>query len=128
MRALLDTHTFLWWITDSSLLSDRAVRIMSNVSTELYLSAVSVFEIVIKAQIGRLTLPDKPEIFVTEQMVTNSIQCLPMNINHAFGVYSLPMYHKDPFDRLLVAQAKSEELPIITNDPFIKQYGVKIIW
>ncbi|MBF0466240.1 MAG: type II toxin-antitoxin system VapC family toxin [Nitrospirae bacterium] len=128
MRALLDTHTFLWWITDSSLLSDIAVRIISDAKTELYLSSVSVLEMVIKAQIGKLTLPDTPEIFITSQMVINSIQCMPMNMNHAFAVYTLPMHHRDPFDRLLVAQAQSEELPIITNDQFIKQYGVTVIW
>ncbi|WP_420263943.1 type II toxin-antitoxin system VapC family toxin [Candidatus Magnetominusculus dajiuhuensis] len=128
MRALLDTHTFLWWITGSGLLSGRAVRFISDVRSELYLSAVSVLEIVIKTQAGRLSLPETPEIFIADQMVINSIQCLPMNINHAFRLYTLPMYHRDPFDRLLVAQAQFEELPIVTNDQFIKQYDVKIIW
>ncbi|MCG6551532.1 MAG: type II toxin-antitoxin system VapC family toxin [Candidatus Magnetominusculus sp. LBB02] len=128
MRAILDTHVFLWWITGSGLLSDRVVRFISDAGSELYLSAVSVLEIVIKAQTGRLTLPETPEIFISDQMAVNSIQCLPMNNNHAFGVYTLPMYHRDPFDRLLVAQSKYEDLPIVTNDQFIKQYDIRIIW
>lgn len=122
---LLDTSIFLWWITDSAMLSNRVVRFISDVRSELYLRAVSVVEIVIKTQTGRLTLPNTPEIFISDQMAINSRQSLTMNINHAFGVHTLPMY---PFDKLLIAQAQFKELPIAINDRYIKQYEVIIIW
>ncbi|MBI4681323.1 MAG: type II toxin-antitoxin system VapC family toxin, partial [Nitrospirae bacterium] len=86
------------------------------------------WEIAIKAQLGRIKIPDKPEIFISEQMIANAIQSLPIQISHAFHVYNLPSYHRDPFDRMLIAQAQLEGLPILTNDPQISRYPVKVIW
>jgi PIN domain nuclease of toxin-antitoxin system len=128
MKALLDTHTFLWWITDNPKLSSRVRKIISDGKNELFLSAASGWEIAIKAQLGRIKIPDKPELFISEQMVANAIQGLPIQISHALHVYNLPAYHRDPFDRMLVAQAQLEGLPILTDDPQISQYPVKVIW
>lgn len=128
MKALLDTHTFLWWITNTPKLSSRVHKIVSDGKNELFLSAASGWEIAIKAQLGRLQVPDKPELFISEQMVINAIQGLPIQISHAVHVYNLPTHHRDPFDRLLVSQAQLEGLPILTIDPLISQYQVKVIW
>ncbi len=128
MKALLDTHTFLWWITDNPKLSSRVRKIIGDGKNELFLSAASGWEIAIKAQLGRIKIPNKPEIFISEQMVINAIQGLPIQISHAVHVYNLPTHHRDPFDRMLVAQAQLEGLPILTNDPQISQYTVKVIW
>lgn len=128
MRALLDTHTFLWWIIDNPQISSRVRDIMSNSSNELFLSAASCWEIAIKAKIGRIKLPDRPQIFVSQQMALNTIQGLPIQISHALHVFNLPHHHKDPFDRIIIAQAQLEKLPILTSDATISKYKVKIIW
>jgi PIN domain nuclease of toxin-antitoxin system len=128
MRALLDTHVFLWWITDDAQLSPAARSIIQDADSELYLSAVSAWEIAIKAQSGRLPLPVPPIEFVPQQMHENGFQPMPVEITHALLVHDLPPLHRDPFDRLLVAQAKAEGLPIVTADPLIRQYDVMTLW
>lgn len=128
MKYLLDTHTFLWWITDNELLSDRAREVIRNGRNTILLSAASGWEIAIKAGLGRLELPDRPEVVIPEQMSLNDIQGLPVQMSHALRVHSLPQHHRDPFDRMLVAQCQLEEIPIITSDPEISKYDVEIIW
>jgi PIN domain nuclease of toxin-antitoxin system len=128
MRYLLDTHAFLWWITDSDLLSERVRDIITDGANTLYLSAASGWEIAIKADLGRLHLPDDPEKVIPEQMSSNAIIGLPIQMSHALHVHSLPRHHRDPFDRILVAQSRVEQLPILTSDPKIAKYGVEVIW
>jgi len=128
VRVLLDTHTFLWWISNDTRLSSRAREIISNGNNELLLSAASGWEIAIKVRLGRLQLPYEPERFIPEQLVINAIQSLPIKISHALHTYSLPIYHRDPFDRIIIAQAQLEGLPILTSDPQIAKYKVEIIW
>ncbi len=128
MKALLDTHTFLWWITDDCRLSNRVREIICSMDSELYLSAASGWEMAIKAGIGKLSLPGNLESFVFEQMSINSINSLPVRMAHALYVYELPDYHRDPFDKLLVAQARMENIPILTSDQQIARYPVKTIW
>ncbi|AMM40596.1 twitching motility protein PilT [Candidatus Desulfofervidus auxilii] len=128
MRVLLDTHTFLWWISNDTRLSSRALEVISNGNNELLLSAASGWEIAIKVRLGRLQLPYEPERFIPEQLVINAIQSLPIKISHALHTYSLPIYHRDPFDRIIIAQAQLEGLPILTSDPQIAKYKVEIIW
>lgn len=128
MRALLDTHTFLWWITDDPQLSPRVREIVSDGENELFLGAASGWEIAIKAKLGRLQLSGNLEHFIPEQLTVNAIESLPIQMSHALHVYALPNYHWDPFDRLLVAQGRLENLPILTADPYIARYPVKIIW
>ena len=128
MKVLLDTHTFLWWITDSPRLSARAREVIRDSNNELFFSAASGWEIAIKAQLGRLQLPDNLEQFIVEQLSLNIILVLPIQLRHALHVYTLPQHHRDPFDRMLVAQSQVENLPILTTDPQIAQYDVETIW
>jgi len=128
MRALLDTHTFLWLITDDPRLSPRVRKIMSDGGNELFLSAASGWEMAIKAKLGRLQLPGDLERFISEQLALNAIESLPVEMSHALNVYKLPDHHRDPFDRMLIAQARLENLPILTADSQISRYPVKVIW
>lgn len=128
MKVLLDTHVFLWWITDDPRLSERAREIISDGENTLFFSAASAWEIAIKAKLGKLSVPGDFEAFITEQLIQNSITPLPVRLGHALRVYNLPVHHRDPFDRLLVAQAQVEKLPIVTGDPAIAQYPVEVIW
>jgi len=128
MRVLLDTHAFLWWTADDPRLSRKARRIMADGRNELYLSAASGWEMAIKARLGRLQVGEDLEQFVREQMALNGIDGLPVYMNHALHAYVLPDHHGDPFDRLLVAQALVEGLPILTGDPQIARYAVETVW
>ena len=94
----------------------------------LYLSAVSAWEIAMKVALGRLELSGEPAILVPEQMAANSIEPLPVQISHALHVYSMPSHHRDPFDRMLVAQSQIEGLPILTSDARIGYYDVEVVW
>ena len=128
MKALLDTHVFLWWITDDQRLSSRVREIIADGTNEILFSAASGWEIAIKTRLGRLQLPDDPKILIPEQLELNAIEVLPVQIGHALHVYQLPSHHRDPFDHLLIAQAQLEKLPILTADPQISRYPVEIIW
>ncbi len=128
MKALLDTHVFLWWITDDQRLSSQVREIIADGTNEILFSAASGWEIAIKTRLGRLQLPDDPEIFIPEQLELNAIEVLPVQIGHALHVYQLPSHHRDPFDHLLIAQAQLEKLPILTADPQISRYPVEVIW
>lgn len=128
MKVLLDTHTFLWWITDDNRLSSSAREIITNGDNELFLSAATGWEIAIKAQLGRIKLPKEPHSFIAEQLRLNSIQSIPIHMSHALHIYSLPNHHRDPFDRMIVAQAQLEDLAILTMDSQIARYEIKVIW
>ncbi len=128
MKVLLDTHPFLWWITDDQRLSLRAREIISKGENEVFVSAATGWEIAIRAQIGRLRLPTEPQKFIVEQLKINAIKSLPIEMRHALHISTLPAHHRDPFDRILVAQAQLENLPILSADPDIGKYKVTIIW
>ena len=128
MRVLLDTHTFLWWITDDASLSRRAREIIGDGNNVLFLSTASAWEIAIKVDLGILTLPGRPERFIPEQLALNAIDSLPVHLSHALHVYDLPNLHRDPFDRMLVAQSQLEDLPLLSADPRLAQYAIDILW
>jgi PIN domain nuclease of toxin-antitoxin system len=128
MKVLLDTHAFLWWITDDPKLSLRVRGIISDGENEVFISAATGWEIAIKAQIGRLKLPDEPRRFILEQLKINSMKSLPIEMRHALHISTLPIHHQDPFDRILIAQAQMEELPVLSADPQFGKYEVTIIW
>ena len=128
MKALLDTHTFLWWNLDDPHLSEIAREFISDGRNEIFLSAASVWEIAIKYSKGRLELPDKPEQYVAQRLTRHRFSSLPIQLSHAAQVYRLPGFHTDPFDRLLVVQSQLEELPLLTADLQIARYDVNIIW
>ena len=128
MKALLDTHTFLWWIANDPQLSLHARQVMVDSATELFLSVASGWEIAIKSHLGKLRLPPDLQGFVAEQVRVNGIQVLPIEMMHVLHVHTLPDHHRDPFDRLLVAQSQLEKMPILTGDAQIGRYAVTVIW
>jgi PIN domain nuclease of toxin-antitoxin system len=128
VKALLDTHTFLWWNTDDPQLSPATRDFIADGRNELYFSAISAWEIAIKAGRGRLLLPESPEKYVAARLALHRIQPLPIQLSHALRVYELPELHRDPFDRLLVVQSQMEGLPILTADENIRRYDVDTIW
>jgi PIN domain nuclease of toxin-antitoxin system len=128
MKVLLDTHTFLWWNTNDPRLSAVARNLIADDRNELYLSVASAWEIAIKAARGSLILPEPPDQYVPDRLRLHRILALTIQLSHALRVCDLPMIHRDPFDRLLVAQSQLETLPILTTDPEIARYKVDIIW
>ena len=128
MRVLLDTHTFLWWIADDARLSDRAREVIADGRNDVLLSAASGWEIAIKAGLGKLEVPEDIEEFIDEQLSKNAFRALPIRLSHALRVNSLPDHHRDPFDRLLVAQSVLEGLPILSADPQVALYPVEVVW
>ncbi|MBA3924611.1 MAG: type II toxin-antitoxin system VapC family toxin [Nostocaceae cyanobacterium] len=128
MRALLDTHAFIWWVTDDSQLSPTAKSIITDQDNVLYLSAASAWEIVIKVRLGKLDLPEPPEIYIPSRLIINQFESLPIEIVHALQVINLPDLHRDPFDRIIIAQSQVEKMPILTVDSKITSYPVDVIW
>lgn len=127
MKVLLDTHVFLWMQGAPDRLSAMARALVENQDNELLLSAASAWEIAIKHALGRLDLPESPERYVPGRMRSSSVEGLNVTHAHALASGSLPALHRDPFDRMLVAQALSERLPIITADQAIRQYPIETI-
>jgi PIN domain nuclease of toxin-antitoxin system len=124
---LVDTHVFLWMQTSPArLLSARDLVDDSN--TTVLLSAVSSWEIAIKWSLGRFPLPEPPDKYVPDRMQRSAVSPLPVLHTHALAVAQLPMHHRDPFDRLLVAQALTEQIALVTADPAIRAYDVPLIW
>lgn len=128
MRILLDTHALLWWCEGNPQMTDRAYEVISDPANELLLSLASAWEIVAKVQGGKLELPEPVETFLPSRMKHYGVGLLPITLPHLLATASLPMLHKDPFDRVLVAQSKLEGLPIVTVDQQLKQYGIETIW
>lgn len=127
MRLLFDTHAWLWMVADPDRLSREAGELLEDAANELYLSAASSWEIAIKVGIGRLRLPERPAKYVPMQIERTGVMPLPIAHGHALRVASLPPHHRDPFDRLLVAQAQLEELAILTADPRFESYDVELV-
>jgi PIN domain nuclease of toxin-antitoxin system len=128
MRLLLDTHTFLWWDNEPDKLSERALALCRDPSNVLMLSVVSVGEMQIKHQAGKLDLSLPLAALVAGQMETNKIQVLPITMEHVLALEALPSHHKDPFDRLLVAQAVVEGVMLVSRDPLFNRYPVTAVW
>lgn len=128
MKALLDTHAFLWWIIGDRRFSQAASKAIADGANEIFVSAASIWEIAIKARLGRLGIPDDPSRFIERQIVENAFRGLPIDAGHALRVWELPDHHQDPFDRMLVAQAQVEGLALISRDPLVARYDVEILW
>ena len=126
MRMLLDTHAFLWWVDDAPALSRKARTAIANPDNECLLSLASCWEIAIKLSLGKLRCQEQSTIH-PEQLATMHRQ-LTIDFRHVARVAALPFHHRDPFDRLLAAQAIEERCPIISADPMFRKYGVKRIW
>lgn len=128
MRLLLDTCTFLWIAGGDRALSPTAARLFAAPENEVFLSAVSAWEIAIKLQLGRLVLADAPDRFVPIQRDAHAIEPLPLDEESALHVSRLIPLHRDPFDRMLVCQAIVHGLTILTPDPLIAQYPARTAW
>jgi PIN domain nuclease of toxin-antitoxin system len=127
MRCLIDTHIFIWWILDHPKLPRSLRQIIADSTTELFFSSASAWEIIIKSTLGKLSLPENPTEWIRKHLDLNRIHALPITLDHALMLHELPSLHKDPFDRIMVAQAKCEDLTIITDDQWIPKYAVKTV-
>ena len=128
MKLLFDTHTFMWWDSDLDKLPQHVQNLCFHPENQLVLSIVSVWEMQIKVQIGKLDLGKPLAEVIANQRKTNQIQLLPVYYDHVLELNNLPLYHKDPFDRLLIAQARVEGMVILSRDLQFGKYTVQVEW
>lgn len=127
-RLLLDTHTFFWWDAAPERLSATVLALCQDPAVRLFLSIVSLWEIQIKSGLGKLPLPLPLAEIIQEQQARHGLQILPVTPEHIYALSSLPLHHKDPFDRLLIAQALTEELPLASVDSAFSSCSVSLVW
>jgi PIN domain nuclease of toxin-antitoxin system len=128
MNLLLDTHTFIWWASSSAKLPAAVRAECSEPANALTLSVVSVWEMRIKIQLGKLHVSSPLADLVEHHKRVNRMQILPVSLEQVFALGTLPAHHKDPFDRLLIAQATVEDLFPVSGDPVFSSYPVKLLW
>ncbi len=128
MRILLDTHAFLWFITNDAKLSADARAAIAEPTTDVLISPASYWEIAIKVSCGKYPLTVPFETFITRGIYDNGFAILPIEPKHAAALTSLPFHHRDPFDRLMISQALVEPMPIVSNDVVFDAYSVTRIW
>jgi PIN domain nuclease of toxin-antitoxin system len=128
VRVLLDTHALLWLVSDDAKLSALAKSVFLDNENDVLVSAVTAFEIAVKHSLGKLTLRESPADFVHNRIRANALTPLSITIDHCLRLADLPFHHRDPFDRLLVSQALSEGLPILSADEKLSLYDVERIW
>jgi len=128
VKLLLDTHAFLWILGDDARLSQAARNAFSSPQNEVLLSVASIWEIVVKAASGKLAFPQPAAPYLREQIRQTRLEVLPIVLSHVLRLESLPMRHRDPFDRILVAQALEERIPLVSRDRTLRTYGVEILW
>jgi len=128
VNILLDTCAFLWLTSDAPALSKHAKILFQNTDNSIYLSSVSVWEIIVKNQLGKLPLPDTPEQFINEQCEKHFIENIALDTKAIYHLTELPTFHRDPFDRMLICQAIEHNLTLLTSDELITQYPVKTAW
>ena len=127
MKLLLDTQVFIWWDSESKRLPERFLHLCEDEANALVLSVASIWEMQIKAQLGKLDLDRPLQQIVLEQQEDNRLEIMSVEATHVFGLHVLPAYHKDPFDRLLIAQAITEGMPILSVDAMFKYYPVQVL-
>jgi len=127
MKALLDTHCWLWWLTEPEKLSDKVIGIIESPDNDIFISSASSWEIAIKYASGKLPLPEKPEYYVMSRLQRDGFMSLKIEHIHALKAGALPPHHNDPFDRMIIAQAQVEKVPIITSDKKFSMYEVELI-
>jgi len=128
LRVLLDTHSWLWMVGDSGRLADSSRGLLRDPANELFLSAASAWEMAIKFASGKLRLPQPPAALITQWMAEVRLGALPILHAHALRAGELPPHHRDPFDRLLIAQAQIEGLTVLTADRAFAKYDVPVHW
>lgn len=128
MRYLLDTGVWLWSVGEPSRISRKARDLLADVSHDVFLSAVTSWEVTIKAASGKLRLPEQPDLYIPRRMTAQGLRPLAVSHAHALAVFGLPAHHHDPFDRLLIAQAKVEDMTLISADRMFDRYPVQLLW
>jgi PIN domain nuclease of toxin-antitoxin system len=128
VKYLLDTMVWLWSVGPTDLIGRQGLEILRSGSEEIFLSAVSSWEISIKAKLGKFQLPEAPGPYVRTRLAMQGIRSLSVTQDHTLSVYDLPLHHADPFDRLLIAQAIAEDMVILTSDKAFKKYPVDLVW
>ena len=128
MKFLLDTHVFIWWDSEPEKLSNRTFELCQAPENQLILSVASLWEIQIKSQLGKIKLNIPLAKLVEGQQISNGLLLLPVNASHVYALGNLPSVHKDPFDRMIVAQARVEALCLISHDTILKKYPIDIMW
>ena len=128
MNVLLDTHCWIWWLISPERLASRSINLLKNGENTVFLSAASSWEIAIKYALGKLPLPEHPKSFVPARLARDGFTPLAISHAHALHVASLPVHHRDPFDRILIAQSQLEQMPIMTIDAVFERYDVEVIW
>ena len=128
MKLLLDTHTFIWWDSEPAKLSPKVLASCQDRANVMLLSVASVWEMQIKLQLGKLKLGLPLTEIIKSQQQTNGVEVLPITLAHVLALENLPAYHKDPFDRLLIAQANVEDVHLVSDDPMLAKYAVKLLW
>ena len=128
MRLLLDTHTFIWWVNDSKRLSSKSYEMIIDPENDLLLSLISIWEIQIKSQLGKLSLVAPVPEIIERQRQINKLQLLSLELNHIYTLNQLANHHRDPFDRLLIAQSIAEQLVLVSKDTVFDRYNVQRIW
>ncbi len=128
MNVLLDTHSFIWFIEDHPSLTPRARKLIEDVANDVFLSIASIWEMAIKVSLGKLTLSQPSDLFIPNQLLLNNMTVLDIALSHTLRVATLPFHHRDPFDRLLVAQSLIKGMPLISNDSIFDVYGVNRVW
>jgi PIN domain nuclease of toxin-antitoxin system len=127
VKLLLDTQCFLWWFAQPERLSETAIAHITDEANELWFSVASIWEVGIKVALGKLPLPEPVERYIPSRMVQLGAKSLEIRAVHAIKAASLPLHHRDPFDRMLVAQAQVEDLTIVSADAILHQYNVSIL-
>jgi len=128
MKLLLDSHVFLWLRSEPHRLSYRALSAYQKPSNRIYLSIVSVWEIQIKHQIGKLRLDMPLKELIERQCAANTLEIMPIRLNHIFELQNLPLHHKDPFDRLLIVQFRAENVSLVSSDSMFSMYDITLFW
>ena len=128
MRLLLDTHVFIWWDSEPAKLSPRVLALCQDRENTLLLSVVSAWEIQVKIQLGKLKLHMPLARLIESQQETNALEVLPITLDHVLALDALPVHHKDPFDRLLLAQSTVEDVVLVSKDSVFTNYPVKVVW
>jgi PIN domain nuclease of toxin-antitoxin system len=128
VKLLLDTQCFLWWFAQPERLSETAIAHMTNEANELWLSVASIWEIGIKAALGKLPLPEPIDRYVPSRMAQLGAKSLDIRATHAMRAAALPLHHRDPFDRMLVAQAQVDDMTLVSADEMLQQYDVEILF
>jgi PIN domain nuclease of toxin-antitoxin system len=128
LKLLLDTQCLLWWFTEPERLNSDAIEQIGSEANQLFFSVASAWEIAIKVSVGKLPLPEPVDTYIASRMQRLGIKYLDIVFPHVCKVATLPLLHRDPFDRILIAQAQTEQLTLVTADEMFTKYGVDLLW